>query len=305
MHRRLAPCQDSEPGLESRLQPAPEQPQGWTPTRMAWVVLLFGVIGNFGCSETTPPTAVLTLVATTTTQDSGLLDVLVPAFEKESGIPVKVIAVGSGQALELGRRGDADILLTHSPDAEKKFMKDGWGEQRRAVMHNDFVIVGPAEDKAGVQSAKSAIEALQMISSMQSVFISRSDESGTHAKEKSLWKAADITPQGAWYIQAGTGMTPCLRMAHEKQAYILCDRATYLALQSEIPLVILHEGDDRLLNRYSVITLSPAKHPQVHQREAQRFADFLVSPRGQAVIGGFGKERFGQSLFIPAAAVIR
>ena len=275
--------------------------------RLALAFSLLGVIGIFGCSESTPQSPVLTLVSTTTTQDSGLLDVLVPAFEEESGIKVKVIAVGSGQALELGRRGEADILLTHSPDAEKQFMEEGWGEQRRAVMHNDFVIVGPPDDKAGVKSAKTAVEALQKVSTTQSVFISRSDESGTHAKEKSLWKAADIAPQGVWYIQAGTGMAPCLRMAHEKQAYLLCDRATYLAHKTEVPLVILHEGDDRLLNRYSVITLDPAKHPQVHQLEAQRFADYLVSPNGQAVIGGFGKERHGQSLFTPdaEAAVIR
>ncbi len=299
MNRRHVLSQGSEAWLEFRLQPAPEQPQGWAPTFQAWAFLLLTLLG---CSEPTPPASELTLVSTTSTQDSGLLDVLVPAFEKESGIEVKVIAVGSGQALELGRRGDADVLLTHSPDAEKNFMEEGWGAQRRAVMHNDFVIVGPPDDKASVKSAKTAIEALQKISSTQSVFISRSDESGTHVKEKNLWTAADIAPQGAWYIQAGTGMAPCLRMAHEKQAYILCDRATYLANKSEIPLLILHEGDDRLLNRYSVITLNPAKHPQVNQLEAQRFADYLVSPSGQAVIRGFGKEQFGQSLFTPDAA---
>ena len=272
------------------------------PRRLPWAFWFLGVTALLGCSSATPPVPVLTLVSTTTTQDSGLLEVLVPAFEKESGIHVKVIAVGSGQALELGRRGDADVLLTHSPDAEKKFMKEGWGELRRAVMHNDFVIVGPAEDQAGVRSAKSATEALQKISHSHSVFISRSDESGTHAKEKSLWRAAEITPEGTWYIQAGTGIAPCLRMAHEKQAYILCDRATYLALQAEIPLVILYEGDDRLLNQYCVITLNPAKLPHVHQQDAQRFVDFLVSPSGQALIRGFGKERYGQSLFTPDAA---
>lgn len=259
------------------------------------------IMGCFGGSKPAPSERELTLVSTTSTQDSGLLDVLIPAFEKESGITVKVIAVGSGQALELGRRGDADILLTHSPDAEKTFMDEGWGAQRRAVMHNDFVIVGPVDDKAAVKSSTSATEALQKITQTQSSFISRSDDSGTHAKEKNLWKAAQITPQGDWYIQAGTGMAPCLRMAHEKQAYILCDRATFLALKAEIQLVILYQGDERLLNRYSVITLNPQKNPQTHLEAANRFADFVLSPQGQSLIGGFGKDRFGESLFTPEA----
>ena len=270
---------------------------------LAWTFSLLYITTLMGCSKPSPSERELTLVSTTTTQDSGLLGVLVPAFEKQTGITVKVIAVGSGQALELGRRGDADVLLTHSPDAEKKFMDEGWGDQRRAVMHNDFVIVGPADDQAAVKSAASATEALQKISEAQSNFISRSDDSGTHVKEKSLWKAAQITPSGEWYIQAGTGMAPCLRMAHERQAYILCDRATFLALKTEIQLVILHQGDGRLLNRYSVITLNPRKHPQIHQQTANRFADFLLSPEGQSLIGAFGKERYGESLFTPDAAL--
>jgi tungstate transport system substrate-binding protein len=269
---------------------------------LALTFFILCIAAWLGCSKAAPSESELTLVSTTTTQDSGLLDVLVPAFEKQSGITVKVIAVGSGQALELGRRGDADVLLTHSPEAEKKFMDEGWGDQRRAVMHNDFVIVGPADDKAAVKSATSATEALQKISQAQTSFISRSDESGTHVKEKSLWKAAEIAPSGDWYIQAGTGMAPCLRMAHEKQAYILCDRATFLALKEEIQLVVLHEGDERLLNRYSVITLNPQKHPQVHQGAANQLATFLLSPGGQALIRDFGKERYGQSLFTPDAS---
>ena len=261
-----------------------------------------GRVAIVGCSKPSPSERELTLVSTTTTQGSGLLAVLVPAFEKKTGIRVRVIAVGSGQALELGRRGDADVLLTHSPDAEKKFMDEGWGDQRRAVMYNDFVIVGPADDKAAVKSAESATEALQKIFQAQSSFISRSDDSGTHVKEKSLWKAAQITPSGDWYIQAGTGMAPCLRMAHEKQAYILCDRATFLALKAEIQLVILLQGDERLLNRYSVITLNPQRHPQIHQEAANRFAEFVLSPQGQSLIGALGKVQYGESLFTPDAA---
>jgi len=254
-----------------------------------------------GCSADRPQPREITLATTTSTQDSGLLDVLLPAFERESGIKVKVVAVGSGQALELGRRGDADVLLTHSPEAEKKFMDEGWGEKRQAVMHNDFVIVGPAEDKAGIKSARTAAAAFKMIAKARSVFVSRGDESGTHQKEKSVWADAGVDPQGTWYIRAGTGMAQALRMAHEKKAYILCDRATSLALRNEVELVVLVEGDDRLVNRYSVITVSPEKHPHVHRHDASRFAEFLVSPSGQKVIGAFGVERYGQPLFVADA----
>lgn len=169
-----------------------------------------------GCASKRPPSRELTLATTTSTQDSGLLDVLLPAFERESGVKVKVIAVGSGQALELGRRGDADILLTHSPQAEKKFMEEGWGTSREAVMHNDFVIVGPAEGRVELKNAPTVVDAFKIIAEAESPFISRSDESGTHQKEINIWKSAGVEPDGQWYIRAGAGMAQALRMAHEK-----------------------------------------------------------------------------------------
>lgn len=254
-----------------------------------------------GCGHVWPQPPAITLATTTSTEDSGLLDVLIPAFERESGIKINVVAVGSGQALELGRRGDADVLLTHSPDAEKAFMDEGWGGVRRAVMHNDFVIAGPASDPAGIKKARTAARAFKLIAGAKSAFVSRGDESGTHQKEKSVWKEAGVDPDAAWYISAGTGMAAALRMAHEKKAYILCDRATYLALNSEVELVVLLEGDPGLLNHYAVITVNAAKHSHVRSDEASRFADFLVSPNGQRMIGDFGVERYGQPLFVPDA----
>jgi tungstate transport system substrate-binding protein len=270
-----------------------------------------------GCSSEQPPSGkppppkeppqskAITLATTTSTQDSGLLDELLPAFERESGVQVKVVAVGSGQAMELGRRGDADILLVHSPAAEKKFMDEGFGAKRLAVMHNDFVIVGPVEDSAKIKGARIAVDAFKAVADGQSPFVSRGDDSGTHKMEFDIWQAAGVQPEGGWYISAGTGMTQALRIANEKEAYILTDRATYLALKDELELVVLVEGDDRLLNRYSIITLIPAKHPHIHEREANSFAEFLVSPNGQRAIGAFGVERYGQPLFVPDADVSR
>lgn len=234
-----------------------------------------------------------------------MLDVLLPAFEQESGIKVKVVAVGSGQALELGRRGDADVLLTHSPEAETKFMSEGWGTKRLAVMHNDFVVLGPAKDSAGIKSSRTASEAFKLIADARSTFVSRGDESGTHQKELNVWKKAGIVPAGDWYIRAGTGMAQALRMAYEKEAYLLCDRATYLALKKEVQLDVLLEGDELLLNRYSVIIVSPEKHPHVHVKGANRWADFLVSSGGQKIIGDFGVDRYGQSLFVPDATAAK
>ena len=267
--------------------------------RSFYPVLLFFICCFLGCSSQRPQSKEITLATTTSTQDSGLLEVLLPAFERESGIKVKVVAVGSGQALELGRRGDADVLLTHSPDAEKKFMDEELGDRRLAVMHNDFVVVGPAEDKAGIQNARTAVDGFKLIADAGSTFVSRGDESGTHQKEKGLWKESGVEPNGTWYIRAGTGMGQAIRMADEKKAYILCDRATYLALKNEVELIVLFEGDDRLFNRYSVITVNPARHSHVHRDDATRFADFLVSPNGQRIIGAFGVDSYGQPMFVP------
>lgn len=180
-------------------------------------------------------------------------------------------------------------------------MDEGWGGKRHAVMHNDFVIVGPAEDKAGIKKNRTAGVAFKIIAETHSPFVSRSDESGTHQKEMSIWKEAGVDPAGTWYIRAGAGMAQTLRMAHEKKACVLCDRATYLTLKNEVELIVLLEGDERLWNHYSVITVNPAKHSHVHQDEANRFADFLMSPNGQKIIGDYGVQRYGQPLFFPDA----
>lgn len=241
------------------------------------------------------------LATTTSTQDSGLLDVLVPIFEKESGYLVKTIAVGSGQAMKMGEKGEADVLLVHSPAAEKKFMADGFGVTRRLVMHNDFIIVGPPADPAKIKGA-TAVDAMKRIAKTGAIFVSRGDNSGTHAKEKGLWKGAAINPDGQkWYQQTGTGMGLSLNVAAEKKGYILTDRATYLALNKGLGLIILNEGDSKLLNVYHVIELNAIKWPKINVQGGKAFADFMVAKTTQAVIGRFGVEKFGAPLFFPDA----
>lgn len=256
---------------------------------------------SFGCSRSTIQPAPLRLATATSTRDSGLLDVLVPMFERKTGIEVKVIAVGSGQALELGRRGDADVLLTHSPDAEKLFVAQRHGDERQPAMHNDFVLVGPETDPAGIQGKKSSIEAFRQIATSHSTFVSRGDESGTHIKERSLWNEAQVESEGEWYLRAGTGMAEVLRMADEKRAYTLTDRGTFLTQRGKLSLAILVEGDALLRNQYSVIVVSSDKHPQTNHVAARQFADFLLSPDVQRTIGDFGVDQFGQALFLPNA----
>ena len=247
------------------------------------------------------PKAII-LATTTSTQDSGLLDVLVPRFEKESGYQVKTISVGSGQAMKLGEKGEADVLLVHSPEAELKFMAGGFGASRRLVMHNDFVIVGPAADPAGVKSARGSIDALKRIAQSGALFASRGDNSGTHAKEKGLWKSAGIVPDGQkWYQQTGLGMGQTLNMAAEKKGYALTDRATFLALKKSLGLVILAEGDSKLLNIYHVIEINPAKWPRINAAGGKAFAGFMVDKKTQEAIGRFGVEKFGAPLFFPDA----
>ena len=245
------------------------------------------------------------LATTTSTQDSGLLDVLVPAFEKQSGLMVKTIAVGSGQAMSMGQKGEADVLLVHSPEAEVKFMAEGFGTARRLVMHNDFVIVGPAADPARIKGAKSSADALKAIGAGGGTFISRGDNSGTHAKEKGLWKAAGVTAEGqAWYQQTGLGMGQTLNVASEKGFYTLADRGTYLAMKKTLALEILVEGEKSLLNVYHVIEVSQAKWPKVNASGAKAFADFIVADDAQRIIGSFGVEKFGAPLFVPDAAKV-
>ncbi len=242
------------------------------------------------------------LATTTSTQDSGLLDVLIPIFEKETGYFVKTIAVGSGQAMAMGKKGEADVLLVHSPDDEKKFMAEGFGTTRRLVMHNDFIIVGPAGDPAGIRHAKTSADAMKMIARTGSLFLSRGDNSGTHAKEKKLWKTAGISPDGQkWYQQTGLGMGDTLNVAAEKKGYTLADRGTYLALRKNLGLAILMEGDAKLLNVYHVIELNTAKWPKINAAGGKAFADFMVSRKTQGVIGRFGVEKFGSPLFFPDA----
>jgi tungstate transport system substrate-binding protein len=242
------------------------------------------------------------LATTTSTQDSGLLDILLPIFEKTTGYFVKTIAVGSGQAMAMGQKGEADVLLVHSPEAEKKFMAEGYGVNRRLVMHNDYIIAGPKTDPAGIKGSKSSVEAFRKIASANAVFMSRGDNSGTHAKEKAIWKAARINPEGQkWYQQTGLGMGQTLNVAAEKKAYTLADRGTYLALKKNLGLDILAEGDAVLLNIYHVIEVNLAKWPKVNSAGAKAFADFMVSRQTQDIIRKFGVEKYGSPLFFPDA----
>jgi tungstate transport system substrate-binding protein len=241
------------------------------------------------------------LATTTSTQDSGLLDVLIPEFEKKTGYKVKTIAVGTGQALEMGKKGEADVLLVHAPKAEKELVDSGVGINYRLVMHNDFIVVGPENDPAGVKSAQNTVEAFKKIAQTRSTFVSRGDESGTHKKEKDIWKEAGITPGGKWYQEAGTGMGNTLNIASEKGGYTLSDRATYLANQKHLKLKILYEGDKTLLNIYHVMQVNPEKFSKVNAEGAKAFVDFMVSPETQQMIGKFGVDKYGQPLFFPDA----
>jgi len=242
------------------------------------------------------------LATTTSTQDSGLLDVLIPMFEKKTGFFVKTIAVGSGQAMAMGQKGEADVLLVHSPAAEKKFVAEGYGVNRRLVMHNDYIVVAPAEDPAKIKGMKNTVEIFKKVASEAALFMSRGDNSGTHAKEKSIWAAAKINPEGQkWYQQTGLGMGQTLNVASEKKGYTLADRGTYLALKKNLALDILAEGDAILLNIYHVIEVNPAKFPKVNVAGGKAFADFMVSKEVQDVIKTFGVEKYGSPLFFPDA----
>ena len=252
-------------------------------------------------TEAAPVVKEMILATTTSTQDSGLLDVLVPIFQEQSGYTVKTVAVGSGEALKMGEQGNADVLLVHSPAAEKTFMENGFGSERTLVMHNDFIFVGPQSDPAGIQGTGTAVEALKKIAAAQAPFITRGDDSGTHKMELSLWKKAELTPEGDWYQESGQGMGATLKIASEKAAYTLTDRATYLANKDALALSILVEGDPALLNIYHVILVNAEKWPKINLEGAKAFAAFLVSKTGQDMIGQFGVEKFGQPLFTPDA----
>jgi tungstate transport system substrate-binding protein len=268
------------------------------------VVLLIAAIALAACAPKAPPepeVKALILATTTSTQDSGLLDVLIPLFEEQSGYTVQTVAVGTGQALKMGEEGNADVLLVHAPASEKALMDAGFGAERLLVMHNDFIIVGPAADPAGIKGGTSALEALKKIAAASAPFVSRGDDSGTHKAELALWKKAEITPEGEWYVETGQGMGATLKIAGETTAYTLTDRATYLATQEGLGLEILVEGDAVLLNVYHVITVNPEKWPKVNNAGAKAFAQFLIAPETQKVIGEFGVDKYGQPLFFPDA----
>jgi len=243
----------------------------------------------------------LILATTTSTRDSGLLDVLLPMFEEQTGVTVKMVAVGSGAALQMGEEGNADVLLVHAPKSELALMEKGFGKERLLVMHNDFILVGPSSDPAGIRGMTSATDAFQQIALAQSTFVSRGDDSGTNKSELAFWKKLEITPEGAWYESTGSGMGDTLRVASEKIGYTYTDRATYLALKDTLQLEVLVEGDPSLLNVYHVITVNPDTWPKVNYNAAVAFANFMVAPETQAVIGSFGVETYGQPLFIPDA----
>ena len=275
---------------------------------MQALILFLISLWSLNVVEAAEPTQKNVILSTTTsTQDSGLLGVLVPLFEKQTGYSVKTVSVGTGQALALAAKGDADVVLVHAPTLEKQYVAEGKLLNRRLVMYNDFVIIGPKEDPAKVRSSKSASGALKAIEQAKVSFVSRGDSSGTHILEKSLWKAAGIEPKGSWYIETGQGMGATLGIANGRNAYTLTDRGTYLALRNgvsplrnRVSLRILIEGDRALLNIYSVVEVNPANGPRINSVGGKAFADFMVAPETQNVIRNFGK-KFGQSLFIPVA----
>jgi tungstate transport system substrate-binding protein len=269
---------------------------------VSWLVVL-----SAGCSsnpvkvesntEKSPGPKDVIVAMTTSIEDSGLLDDLVPAIEKKTGYKLKTVSVGTGQALALAEKGEVDVLFVNSPLAERKVLTGGAVINRRLVMHNDYVIVGPTADKAKIRGKKNAVEAFSLIAKNQALFVSRGDDSGTHKLEINLWKQAQIKPAGAWYQETGAGMGQTLQVANEKYGYTLADRATYIFQKHNLSLPVLVEGDPKLLNLYHVLEVNPNKFTRVNTSGAKAFSDFLLSPEGQKVIADHGKAKFGQALF--------
>ncbi|HYT71730.1 MAG TPA: substrate-binding domain-containing protein [Gemmatimonadales bacterium] len=291
---RLTPGR--RPGVPARGQPRSRP-------RLAPAVRLAAALLALAATPLAAQSRVILLATTTSTRDAGLLDSILPLFERQTGYRVKVVAVGSGQALALGRRGDADVVLAHAPEAERVLADSGYYVARRLVMHNEFLIVGPADDPAGVRGMSDAAAALRQIAERHAVFVSRGDESGTHKREKELWKKAGlaIPAPGPSYVEMGQGMGETLQAADEKRGYALTDIATYLTWRSKLHVIPLVEGDPALFNVYHVLELNPRTSPRINVAGGKALADFFVAPATQALIGAFGKARFGRSLFLPDA----
>jgi tungstate transport system substrate-binding protein len=265
--------------------------------RRVWPAALLGLCLALSQAVARAQTT-LVMASTTSTEQSGLFGHLLPAFKAASGLDVKVVALGTGQALDMGRRGDADVLFVHDPVAEEKLVADGFGLQRWPVMYNDFVLIGPGNDPAQVRG-KDIAQALQKIAQTQAAFVSRGDKSGTHAAELRYWAMAGTSHMGAGYKACGCGMGPALNMAASMGAYVLADRGTWLSFKNRADLAVLVQGDERLFNPYGVIAVNPAKHPHVKVKEAQRFIDWVTSPAGQAHIAAY--KIGGEQLFFPSA----
>ncbi len=272
----------------------------FTKILVIFMITMFFTLSTISCTQReTIEKKKIILATTTSTYDSGLLDELIPVFEKKYKIIVTPIAVGTGEALKMGERGEADVILVHARSEEDKFVEEGYGVNRNDVMHNDFVIVGPEEDPAKIKYLEKVSDVFKTISENKILFVSRGDDSGTHKKEKKIWEEAGVEPKGDWYLEVGQGMAETIMVANEKNAYTLTDRGTYLSQQDNIQLVILFEGDPFLLNPYGIIAINPDKHLKVNYEGAMRFIEFITSKEGQEIIKNFGIEKYGQPLFSP------
>ncbi len=268
---------------------------------MTWALLPAVLTASSAGPVAWAQSKVVIVSTTTSTQDSGLLDVLVPMFERRTGYTVKTVSVGTGQALALAARGEADVVLVHAPELEKKYVAEGKLSNRRLVMYNDFVIVGPDADPARIKGERSAPAALKRIAETGARFVSRGDKSGTHILEATLWTRAGITPSPPWYIESGQGMGATLGLADDRRAYTLTDRATLLAFSKRVALRIMVEGDRPLLNIYSVMEVNPGNGPRVNVAGGRAFAEFMLAPATQRTIASFGLDTYGQPLFVPIA----
>ncbi|KAF0127345.1 MAG: tungstate transport system substrate-binding protein [Elusimicrobia bacterium] len=266
-----------------------------TKIKISTISLCFALAA--GCAGDPAQRGVVRLATTTSVRDSGLLDALTEEFHKDGKWTLQAIAVGSGQAMQLGRTGEADLLWVHSPDAEADFVAQGFGTDRVTFLHNDFVLLGPAADPAGVGGVKTAAEAFRKIAASGATFISRADKSGTHVKEMKVWEAAGVKPAWPGYLEAGQGMAGTLSIAGEKRAYVLADRSTWLSMRGNLSLAVVHEGDPALLNRYSLILVNPERFPKANAAGARAFYSFVLSERSRAITEKFGADKYGEPLF--------